>query len=686
MDQERFEDMADMARMACAAPIVLIRLADGQRLLWGLEPPPADWGRELWDRIAARDRPLVCGDLFADRQLVGIMPSRPSIRSCLGVPLTWEGQSLGAFVILDGKPRLWSAETVASASRLARLTAGLIGLSELAGPRTGRSGPRLLADAAGEGDILSALTDGVVVHDASGQLIDANPAAARILGVSRDVLLGRKAADPRWRARTQSGEDLNADNHPTMQVVRTGRPVRDFIVSIEAPEAGRRWLRVNAEPLFGDGPKAPATGVVATFADVTSQTEAQSRQTALIADLENARQATAAGLEAAEAHSRAKSAFLANMSHELRTPLNGVVGTVDALARTTLDNRQRDMVRLVAESARSLERILSDVLDLSRIEAGKMGLETAPIRLDEVLASVCDLMRAKAVEKGLAFDVRIGPGLDRSFLGDAVRIRQVIANLLSNAIKFTNAGQVRVAVSAPARPGADGRTAVRIVVTDTGAGFTPEAAERLFERFEQADGSITRRFGGTGLGLAITRELVELMGGQIGAESEPGQGARFWVELPLAHAEASARPAPAESPSSSEALRILIAEDHPVNRQVIHLMLEPFGFDLTFAGDGREALEVLDNRGLGAFDVVLMDMQMPVMDGLTAIRRIRTYEQGASRLPIAMLSANAGQDHQTAALQAGADVHIAKPITLDSLLGGINQALESAPGRLAQAV
>ncbi|MDQ0466578.1 PAS domain S-box-containing protein [Caulobacter ginsengisoli] len=682
MDSEGFEDLAQTVRTICDAPSVLIALGDDRRWVCGTDPGGAGWIGDLRDRIVGRDRHFIVGDLLADRQFSGVRQEagQPTVRAFLGAPLVWEGQVLGALMVFDYRPRVWSAEAVTAFGRQGRLAAGLIGL------QTGRRAAQdRLADAARDSNIIAVLSDGVVLHAADGQLIDANPAAARILGVSRDVLLGRKAADPRWRATTQSGEDLTADNHPTMQVVRTGRPARDFVVSIEAPGEGRRWLRVNAEPLFADGPDAPPTQVVATFADITSQTEAQDRQAALIADLEAARRATAAGLAAAETHSRAKTAFLANMSHELRTPLNGVVGVVDALAQTELDPRQQEMVRLVADSARSLERILSDILDLSRIEAGRLSLEETAIRLDEVTLSLCDIFRLKAEEKGLAFEVWIGEGLEEAVLGDAVRIRQVMANLISNAVKFTAQGGVRVALTRAGAPDPQGRRPVRIAVADTGPGFAPEIAGRLFERFEQADGSITRRFGGTGLGLAITRELIGLMDGEITVESEPGRGARFQVELPLRPAAEPVRaPQPAATPMDAT-LRILVVEDHPINRHVLQLMLEPFGFDLTFTENGREALEALEGLGREAFDVVLMDMQMPVMDGLTAIRLIRAGERGP-RLPIAMLSANVGEEHEVAALQAGADVHIAKPVTLDSLLGGINRAMEAVEGRLLAAV
>ena len=386
---------------------------------------------------------------------------------------------------------------------------------------------------------------------------------------------------------------------------------------------------------------------------------------------------------AAEAANHAKSDFLANMSHEIRTPLNGVIGIVDALSRTPLSPEQAEMVDLIRGSGTTLERLVSDILDVSKIEAGQLEIEHRPFDLEEALAPL-EMMRLRALDKGLAFHVERANEARGQFLGDSTRIRQVLGNLLSNAIKFTAEGAVTVRVEIwPDDPDApDGLQRLAIGVEDTGVGFDAAHAARVFERFNQADSTITRRFGGTGLGLSICRSLVEMMGGEIEARSTPGAGSRFRFILPLERAgsladyDAREPTAPLACPAASaRPLRILVAEDHPTNQRVVELILASQGAEVVIAADGAEALAAFV---AAEFDVVLMDMQMPVMDGLAATRAIRDHEAaspGRARTPLVMLSANAMAEHRDEALAAGADSHVAKPITAASLLAGIEAVL-----------
>lgn len=368
--------------------------------------------------------------------------------------------------------------------------------------------------------------------------------------------------------------------------------------------------------------------------------------------------------QAAEAASRAKSDFLANMSHEIRTPLNGVIGIVDALARTELSPVQQELVDLVRSSGESLERLVSDILDVSKIEAGRLELETRPFDLSEAVEGPLQMMSVKAAEKGLAFEVARGDHAHGWFLGDALRLRQVLTNLLSNAVKFTATGGVAVQIDV-----VEGALdpILHIDVEDTGVGFSPEAAATLFDRFTQADGSITRRFGGTGLGLAICRSLMTLMGGQISATSAPGAGSRFSIRLPLTRTLAG-RDEVGSAAAPDRPLRILVAEDHPVNQKVVRLILDAHGCETVMTDNGREAVAAFRE---GGWDLVLMDMQMPEMDGLAATRAIRAFEGAGPRAPVIMLSANAMEAHRHAALAAGADLHLSKPITAAALMEGI---------------
>jgi len=377
--------------------------------------------------------------------------------------------------------------------------------------------------------------------------------------------------------------------------------------------------------------------------------------------------------QAAEEASRSKSDFLANMSHEIRTPLNGVVAMADALARSELGPREREMVDIVRASSDTLERLLSDILDTAKIESGQITIEPAPFHLADVVRETAALWRPMAEEKGVSLMIGIGPEAERLVQGDVVRIRQILTNLVSNALKFTAAGEVRLNIE----DGADDH--VRFTVTDTGVGFEPAQRERIFGRFHQADGSITRRFGGTGLGLTISRDLADLMGGSLDCVSQPGAGSRFWFEIPLPTVDAGQSgevPVP-HNEESTVPLRILLADDHPANRKVVEILLAGTGADLVGVADGSEALEAF--RG-GGFDLVLMDMQMPVMDGLTATAEIRAFERerGWDRTPLLILTANAMPEHIEAGRKAGSDGHLAKPVTMASLFAGITQVLASS--------
>jgi PAS domain S-box-containing protein len=394
--------------------------------------------------------------------------------------------------------------------------------------------------------------------------------------------------------------------------------------------------------------------------------------------------AIARAKDEAETANRAKSEFLANMSHEIRTPLNGVMGVASALARTPLDANQHELVGLIETSAKTLERLLSDVLDLARVESGRLELASEPFDLRRCITDIGALFQPSAQRKNLTLVVEPTPEIEGVFLGDAARVRQILSNLVANAVKFTSSGEVRIGASGkPTRNGVE----ARLWVEDTGIGFDEETKARLFGRFEQADGSITRRYGGTGLGLAISRSLAQRMGGVLEAVAAPGKGATFTLVLPLARAKDRRRQrtrevarAPDVSGADQSGLKVLLAEDHPINRRVVELILGSVGVNLTCVENGQLAVEAWKS---GDFDLVLMDMQMPVMDGLTAIREIRSLEAAQRRAPVRIfaLTANAMPEHIRASGEAGADGHLSKPITADALFRIVETAASGSPAQ-----
>ena len=381
--------------------------------------------------------------------------------------------------------------------------------------------------------------------------------------------------------------------------------------------------------------------------------------------------------EHAEAASKAKSAFLAMMSHELRTPLNGMLGLAQALRAGTLTAEQREQVDLIMDSGDTLLVLLNDILDLSKIEAGK--LEIAPT-IGDIVRTCARLVggyQPTAREKGVTLTFTLEGEAPGPLMFDGVRVRQCLTNLVSNALKFTSHGKVEVALGC--YPEADGRVRVRLRVADTGIGMNDATIAKLFRPFTQADASTTRNFGGTGLGLNITRRLVEMMRGEIRVESQEGRGSIFTIEMLVDAADAEDAPAREDDIQGEEETRfaaihgrrVLVVDDHPVNRRVIRLFLEPFECELVEAANGREALDAL---GREPIDLVLMDVNMPVMDGLEATRRLRA-DPAFARLPVIALTADVMSAQIKTCLEAGCDAHVAKPIDLRNLLSVMDRAL-----------
>jgi signal transduction histidine kinase/ActR/RegA family two-component response regulator len=380
-------------------------------------------------------------------------------------------------------------------------------------------------------------------------------------------------------------------------------------------------------------------------------------------------------LERAEDASRAKSAFLATMSHELRTPLNGVVGMAQALAASGLPQQQADMVRTIERASRSLAVILNDVLDLSKLNAGKLDLHQIDFDLAPFLSDLAALFREPAEQKGVALTLACGPECQGVFVGDEHRLHQILSNLFSNAVKFTDTGEIRLTATILE---AGGQSRLVMTVSDTGPGMASDTQERLFESFTQGDISTAARYGGTGLGLAIVRRLARLMGGEVTVQSRLGQGAAFTVDVPLARSPRTLDIALQTPPPHTEATgRILVAEDNEVNRRVLSALLVNTGLDLDFVVNGEQAVKAYQERG---YDLILMDVSMPVMTGIDATEAIRQLEMesGFQRIPIIALTANALPDQIDACLAAGMDLHVSKPIDIKRLYAALEVAMELA--------
>ena len=515
---------------------------------------------------------------------------------------------------------------------------------------------RLLADTTG--DIIARL-------DLDGTFRYLSPAATAVVGHAPEAMVGRKATSfihaddvarelTEFRALVAAGPGARAKFEYRMMHA-DGRPV---------------WLEVNPTILF-DADGTRPLGIIDVGRDISARK-------AVEAELRAAREQTEQARVEAEAASQAKTDFLATMSHEIRTPLNGILGYTELLLGDgRLGGPEQRHVQRIQSAGSALLGIVNDILDFSEIEAGRVELAPAPFGLAALLDDTHAIVQAAARGKGLDLRIEVEPGLPDRLVGDAGRVRQVLLNLLNNAIKFTPAGRVTLAV---ARAGAGGE-ALRFTVADTGIGIAAPALDRLFQRFSQVDGSIRRRFGGTGLGLAISKRFVELMGGRIGVESVPGSGSTFWFSVPLAEAGAAplAEGAP-DAPPPGASASILLVEDVALNRDLAQAILERAGHRVDVAGDGEGALAAVDGR---RYDVILMDVQMPGMDGITATRHIRALPSPAAATPIIALSANVLPAQVAAFRSVGMNGHVGKPFRRDELLAAIARHAAPDPGSAA---
>jgi PAS domain S-box-containing protein len=479
----------------------------------------------------------------------------------------------------------------------------------------------------------------ITLCDMAGRYLDVNRAFEEMVGLAKDRMIGKDAVELGWLDSRESLHEL-------------GRRLASF-GCVDAhewaytnPTLGRRngllWLR---EVTIDRSPH-----VLGFYLDITDRKRMEE-------DLRLAR-------IGAEAAARAKSEFLSNMSHEIHTPLNGVLGLSALLADSNMPEDARSMLRLVRSSGETLAKILDDVLDFSRIESGKLELEQAPFSFRDAMEWGVELFRAMAGNKHLRLNLSVESGVPERLDGDATRIRQVLANLIGNAIKFTEQGTIDVEAGLAREPAPAGQYRIRVSVRDSGIGIPPDNLSRLFQPFSQVDASSNRRFGGSGLGLAISRRLVEAMGGPIRVESRPGEGSVFEFDFVAgSSAGRSPAPEPVGQPELGQ-MRILVAEDNPVNQTVVKLVLQRLGCNVDVVADGMATLSRVQ---AASYDAILMDIQMPGLGGLEAARRIRSLSAPCSRTPIVGLTASVTVENREACFAAGMNDYLSKPLSIDAL-------------------
>jgi PAS domain S-box-containing protein len=520
---------------------------------------------------------------------------------------------------------------------------------------------------------LDTLTEGLLVVDKNERIVLANQAIADSLGSKPQKLVGSRVDQLPWVSLDSAHIETK---RPWSLAIKEQQRQPGVVMGLQGP-SGVRTVMAHAAPVLG--PNGDLHGVLTSFEDIT--------------ELENAKAELRESKDAAETANRAKSDFLANMSHEIRTPMNAILGFTDVMRRglATLESQRHEYLNTIHASGQHLLNLINDILDISKIEAGGLELELTQCSPHKILAEVVSIMKGRAADKGIYLRFRSEGGLPETILTDSTRVRQLVTNLVGNAIKFTEEGGVEI-VARVVNNGS--RPQMAIDVIDTGIGMTSEQAAKVFNPFVQADASVTRRFGGTGLGLSISKRFAEALGGVITIESKPGKGSTFTALIetgPLKHVriisddESTTQEARVTQTVGIDVklppCRILVADDVEANRKLIKLILAAAGAELELATNGQEAYEMVRD---GDFDMVLMDMQMPVMDGFTAVRKLRS---GGYTKPIYALTADAMKGSEEACRAAGCSGFLTKPIDLDKVLHTVAEVIrEVNPKRVRRVV
>jgi signal transduction histidine kinase/ActR/RegA family two-component response regulator len=635
------------------------------RKLSRTKPFKGDTSRRFPSRhLMATGEPLWIADFESDPVAIEhrLAPASPKVKAFLGVPILSEGKVLGALIAIDMKARPYDEAVRRHFEALASLLGDDYTRAKMA--------LELEATAAQMREAL----------DETARSERRLRLATRLAGIKVWELDHARQQAFRLNSRSSAGDYATAARtlwdpvHPedlpqalaAWNAHLAGGPPFQAVHRHVRQDGGMHWVESAAEAVRDE------TGEVVGFVGAVRNIDKEKRNEQELIDARLA----------AEAANEAKSAFLATVSHEIRTPLNGILGMAQAMARDDLPPVQRERLQVVTNSSESLLAILDDVLDLSKIGAGKVELERLEFDAAAAVRAVQATFSAVAAAKGLALDVDISPTAEGVYLGDPSRLRQVIANLVSNAVKFTAAGRVLIRLNR-----AEG--GLHLSVADTGIGIREDRQASLFDPFVQADSSTTRQYGGTGLGLTICREMTRLMGGDIALESAPGQGSTFSVTLPLTYLRAGGGETAAASPVSTpdlaiEGVRLLAAEDNAVNQLVLQTLLGQFGVQPHIVANGIDAVAAWRAE---PWDLILMDAHMPQMDGVAATRAIRDEEArtGRARTPIIALTANALSHQASAYLDCGMDQVVAKPIQIGKLLDAIALALTPDADRRAGA-
>jgi PAS domain S-box-containing protein len=670
------------ASEACEAPISLVTLVTEDRQWFrarrGIELVSTPREQAFCAYTIQSDDTMLVKDAVKDPRFMhnALVQGDPHIRSYAGAPIvTARGDKVGALCVIDTQPREWTTAHVRVLKQLAMAAARALEAS-IAARAAVVSGEALERSVIAERRfqaVFAGMAEGVVIQERDSTIIEANLSAERVLGLTRDQLLGRTSFDPRWGLTRADGSTLPAEEQPSMRCLATGKSVSDQLVGLQLPDGERRWLHVNSQPFFRDGELTPFR-TATTFVDVTAQLESAAQLARKTRELEQA-------VAAAEAANTAKSAFLANMSHEIKTPLNAVLGMATVLERTGLTPSQREMVGLITSAGATLQGILADILDLSKLEADRLELDAQPFEIRAEILKVTDILSAQAKRNGITFSTSFDANSSAIVRGDAQRVRQIVWNLAANAVKFTDVGSVRVRTSFRHADTGGQASGLYVEVEDTGIGIDQDAMLRIFDRFSQADETITRRFGGTGLGLTISRTLAERMGGSISAVSTPGKGSCFTFYAPLLSIDSSILLSTAEFAgelASRGRLRVLVAEDNPANQRMMRLMLDAIGAEMILAENGAEVCEQYQANDV---DIILMDLHMPIRDGIAAIAEIREYERtaGRPRTPVVVLTADTSEKRLSEARSAGADGELLKPLTAQNLINCLNTHCKRIP-------